>query len=396
MLDADHRPDHVPNSCRKAVWLAAGLGLAIFACRDAPALFDPVERPPLGPTPYQLTFSADRESAPTWSADGDTVLYLVQSVTDETMRAARLARKIPADGGTSELALPLLQTITGGVSVERVAASSTGLLATFVLLPLHGKICGPAFALCQDVVGSAPELDRAVVGVHDPSSRGVRQAEFAIDYPGRRFDTSDPPPGVTGVHIVEAFPFQRLFSEDRRIPSRVSWAPEGERLVVSDGVGLIIWTPGSGEAFRIPGSEDGINPAWSPAGDWIAFERLERGTARQIECRHRVLDTVQCIERRTEYAFPRRSLAIVRPGGSLLRLLPEGTLPAWSPDGRRVYYESEGSIWSVGLDGVGAAVVPNTENSFEPAASPDGERLAVTRRDPVTGSDDIWVVAAVH
>lgn len=373
-----------------------------LACRDAPALFEAPDLPPLGPAPYQLTFSPDGDVSPAWSVDGDTVFYFTELATvhpntpSDTIRLMRAARKIPAGGGTAEVVLPFLQPDRSSTSVERISVSSTGTIAAFIRLPLHGSICGPETPVtCEGDVGPSPLLDGAVVRVGVAAERTLRQAELLIAFPGRQFDSTDPPAGVTGVHVTELFPFQRAFNETGRFPSLISWSPEGDRLVVSDGVGLLVWTPETGDTFRIPGSEDGINPAWSPTGDWIAFERFERGAATQADCVYGLGDNVQCVERRTKWTVPGRSMAIVRPEGGSLQLLPEGTHPAWSHDGTFVYYESSNAIWRVALDGENPVRIPDTANSFEPALSADGLRLAVTRGDPASGRTNVWIVSAV-
>lgn len=397
-----------------AVGLAAG-------CRDAPDPFDPPGLSPLGPPPYRLTFDPGREVAPAWTASGDSVVYVSQErsalptiqvladgpvdtvIVTDTVRTRAVLRAIPAVGGVAGLLLPLLQAGSAPPAIDVAAVSPTGRVAAFTLLPVGDRsLCGGVSACDDDVELDTPaRLDAAFLRVRDPAAAGAPDDDplLAIEFPGREFDTSVNPNGLSGLWRVDQHPFQFEFNRAARVPDRISWAPDGQRVVFSDGVRLRTWRPDSGELAEIPGTLDGTNPAWSPTGEWIAFERAERGDAIVETCEHRVipvnpgdeLGAVVCVEERTTWPVLGRTLALVRPDGTDLRLLPAGARPAWSPDGERIYYEFGAGIWVVGIDGVGAMPVPDTGMGYEPAVSPDGSLLAFSRVDG-TGGADIWIV----
>lgn len=397
-------PTRLPRarSALGKVWLAAVFLPLLAVCRDAPALFEPADPAPLGPAPYRLTYNPGPDATPAWSANADTVYYLrhVPRVGAGSPTVGgdvtAVLFKIPAAGGTAVRALPILQPDGTSLSITDFAVAQDGRIASYILSGLHGLLCGAAVPFCAVPISSTPALREADIRVSVPDGPDGTASDIRVtlSYQGRRFDTSENPEGLAGIHVTELFPFQRLFNEAGHTPSGLSWSADGAQLAFSDGLGVVVWTPSTGDTVRVPNSTDGIDPAWSPSGDWIAFERLERGAATQQECVYRVGDTVRCIERRIEYALPRRRLALIRPGGEVLRILPEGSRPAWSHDGRRIYYEHAGSVWMIGIDGTGAAPVPGTEHGSEPAASPDGRHLAFTRTDPDTDDVDIWIVEA--
>lgn len=386
-----------------AFWISAAVILA--ACADAPELFRPTDdTPPLGPPPYRLTFEPARDVTPTWSASGDTIFYLVERATidpftqpPDTIRVVGIVHSIPVEGGTAVQAFPTLQGLgPASTSIEFAGPAPDGTLAAFQLGALHGPLCEGATPFCSLPVDSTPRLKTATVRLRQPLSSLPPESDVSLEiaYEGREFDTSEQPLGLEGLYRVREHPFQQVYSQTGRVSSRLSWSPDGERLVLSDGLRLLIWTPATGSVVEIPESEEGLNPAWSPAGDWIAFERLVRGSMSEAVCEHHIQGRATCVERRTTWTLPSRSLAIIRPDGSTVRLLPDGRNPAWSADGQRIFYESEGSIWSVGIGGTGAAPVPGTEHGFEPSLSPDGRHLAFSRVDPLSGSADIWVADA--
>ena len=102
-------------------------------------------------------------------------------------------------------------------------------------------------------------------------------------------------------------------------------------------------------------------------------------------------------------AFPGPNGQIVYASAGLRTISPDGTgdreiVPGtgfkaeWSPDGRRIAYQSQGSIYVAEADGSAATAVIG---GFEPAWSPDGERIAFTRVvEPIQGISNLYVADA--
>lgn len=415
------------------VLVALAVGLT-GACRDAPDIFNPPEQSPLGPAPYRLTYDPGRDVAPAWSASGEEVIYISRDVRIEnglvivtcppscnpnrpnspvdslpvvdTLRASGVVRAIPREGGTARLLLPNLQSGPTSAPIDMLAAASDGRVAMLTLKGLLPRtLCPGAVSACDATLEatSRPRLDGAFVRVREPGAAvdpGL-DAFLEVDYPGREFDTTQNPNGLPGVWLVDRHLFQQRFSETDRAPIRLSWSPTADRVVFSDGVSLRLWNPNTGTVEPIPGTENGLDPAWSPSGEWIALERLVEGGVTEEMCEHRLvpdelnapLGPVVCVEQRRTWSLASRSLALIHPDGSGLTLLPEGSRPAWGPEDSRVYYESGGMIWSVSPAGGDPRPVPDTENGRDPAVSPDGGWLAFSRAQPGTTNIDIWIVA---
>jgi TolB protein len=142
-----------------------------------------------------------------------------------------------------------------------------------------------------------------------------------------------------------------------------TWSPDGRRLAFAAGPVErieVMKADGSG-AHRVTGDNGEIEPAWSPAGGWIAYVRKSS-------------------------VLPVREVWLVHPDGTgkrqLTSLGASASRPAWSPDGKRIAFadNARGSfdIYTIGIDGKGLRRVTDwPSDEFEPAWSPDGKLLAV-------------------
>lgn len=370
--------------------------LALVSCRSDVEVFEAEDRGPreLG----QLTWSLGEDRSPTWSLDGETVYYTAEGF-DELSGSPGVLMRISLGGGEAQ---PLLANVQSpGVRgdhwlVAPIATARDERLAFVEILSLWPPhICSVSLL----VLSCTPERT-AAEAEHPP----LRKIAIRV----RRFDATGPLeddvtvnvdiPGVAyfpdsiSTSFVNTFPFQQLFAGERAFTFRASWAPDGQRLVMSDGLQLLTWVVGETSFDTVPNTEDGAWPAWSPDGEWIALSRLERADSMSASCDYISPLGLRCQQFRTEYISGGHVLTLIRPDGSGLTELGDGDEPAWSPDGSRLFFRRDDRIWSSGPDGSNAAAIDNTEGGREPAVSPDGRLLAFAKRSRF-GDYDIWVIS---
>jgi len=162
---------------------------------------------------------------------------------------------------------------------------------------------------------------------------------------------------------------------DQLRSTRFSWDPEGRRVVYSGFwqkssgrviTGIWIYDTHTKQRRLVRDDIVGMDPAWSPDGQWIAFVLLrDAGT--------------------------RHDLALMRPDGTGLRVItdteqypsmPEAAYsPSWSPDGTRlvceVYDGPEANLGLLEADGSGYEMLTDdSDGNRFPAWSPDGRTIA--------------------
>jgi Tol biopolymer transport system component len=138
-------------------------------------------------------------------------------------------------------------------------------------------------------------------------------------------------------------------------------SPDGTKMVVSLQGGLWIIPANGGTATKItPWDAEATQPAWSPDGQWIAFQNYS-----------------------TEANY---AIWLVKADGSQLHALTSGPFddrePSWYPDSSKVIFSSDRSndkqykIWSVTLAGQLAQLTTGTGAESNPVVSPDGTKIA--------------------
>ena len=159
-----------------------------------------------------------------------------------------------------------------------------------------------------------------------------------------------------------------------------AWSPDGTQIAYTRGRRnddghwfshiYLVNADGTGKTKLTKGDVQDSKPSWSPDGSRIAFGRYS-GTAR---------DPDGNFENATSHILvastDRTSLTALTVGGGW------HSSPAWSPDGGRIAYVSEGAIWLVNHDGMNAErAIGGAFSGGGLSWSPDGHRVAFTSGD---------------
>lgn len=373
--------------------VVAAVASVWLGCRDA-AQFEPR---PLRPgltgegEAWRLTYNTGDDRSPSWSPTGDSVYYSTEGFAGFPDAPGVLLR-VPLEGGPAAPLVPDQVSAARDRWLAAPEAAPGGLRLAFTEIPhLSDPLpCIAGFNTCG--VGSerrVPPLVRLGVWVYEPSVTSLpEQPTLLLELAGRMIVADGPP-----AHFeLRWHPFQQVFQQEGTSVFRTSWAPDGSRLVFSDGLRLLLLTPGGGAPTPIPGTEDGVSAAWSPTGEWIAFTRLLRGDSTTVGCTFFSPLATVCTDERTDYQVLGSVVTLIRPDGSELREVHAGATPAWSPDGRTVYYRDQDAIWRVSATGGVPQRLPRTEGGREPAVSPDGRHLAFARA-AAPGNHDIWILS---
>lgn len=164
---------------------------------------------------------------------------------------------------------------------------------------------------------------------------------------------------------------ERTLTADGRQNFQPEFSPDGRRIVyASHGRGGLWWLPADGGDPRQL-TTFGSHPAWSPDGRWIAFQ-----SAASAELSANAVN-----------AMPPSTLWIVAADGDEPRQVthpgrPPGGhgAPAWTEDGRRLYFTASdrrwSEIWSVEPDGRGIQpIVTSFPAALDPVVGADGREL---------------------
>lgn len=144
-----------------------------------------------------------------------------------------------------------------------------------------------------------------------------------------------------------------------------TWAPGGDRLAaVALGRGIYSISLRQRAARRLTSGRSDEAPAWSPKGNWIAFDK-------QVSGSNYDLFAVNAVTRRVK-RLTRGPSAEINPG--------------WSPDGSRIVFahqqaNGKWAIFTMKADGSGRRrVTPSGLSAQEPAWAPDGRHIAFIKQ----------------
>ena len=202
----------------------------------------------------------------------------------------------------------------------------------------------------------------------DPATPGglFFQIEPAWSPDGRKIAFVSGRDGVGHLFVMQADGTgTKRLTNTKQDDGRPSWSPDGKYIVFGREGALFRMPAAGGPAERVgegPGSA--ADPVYSPDGKLIAYDYRKPG-------------------------FSIREVYVMNADGSGIRQLTKlrqvSGLPAWSPDGTRIAFQSNArgghyEIYTIRVDGTGLAQVTasTTTDAIQPAYAPDGS-LAFAR-----------------
>jgi len=156
------------------------------------------------------------------------------------------------------------------------------------------------------------------------------------------------------------------------------WCPDGSKVAFSLGLhgysGLAVYDTITQETELL--IAPGKDPRWSPDGKTIAFVR---------DCRNLHLATLTAAQRRTQHYEYKQEVWTIQADGTGARRLAYGHWPFWSDDSQTIYYELDGTLYSLSLASGHAQPEPvATCLTAFPSLSPDNKRVAFADDGSVT------------
>jgi TolB protein len=293
-----------------------------------------------------------RQSDP---VDREELEALVEALFEEARQRARRRRRIYA----ASVALVALVVVAASTVLQRstdtaspaLAASSSGLAGAatpkiaFIREPCCMGYAGVLWVMNRDGSGQR-RLAAAFKGVRwSPDGQKIAFAAWSDT-------TSD-----VFVMNADGSGKQRLTS-DPGWDSGVAWSADGQKIAFARDSGIYVINADGSDQRRLTSEAWGAEHAWSPLGNKIAFVSRRDGNA---------------------------EIYVMNADGSGLRNLTRNTVgdrrPIWSPDGRRIAFESDWQVNVMNADGSGQRrLTRNGARNFAPAWSPDGQRIAFERR----------------
>jgi Tol biopolymer transport system component len=253
----------------------------------------------------------------------------------------------------------------------------------FIREPPRSGYCGTVWVMNADGSGQRRLTNGGVPGCgqewgHAWSPDG-RQIAIASSGP-------TPPFGEGGIYVMNADGGgQRRLTSDTGFESNPAWSPDGRRIAFAGGrdgnSGIyVINADGTEQRLLMPAALSyPAQLAWSPNGEKIALT-IEHPKGPVAQTRN-------------------LEIYVVNADGSGHRRMTRSTVrdnnPVWSPDGRRIAFESNWQLWVMNADGSGKQrLTRKGAHNFNPAWSPEGKRIAFERgrreREVSNGAAGSW------